>query len=492
MHMLETPVRNHPSVMGQNFLMVVMIIGIILLSFVMEGVDYRSIIMMLGILAVSSVLIVIFWANTYVYTTETEIVSEFNFIMHRHKTVPFSKIASVNVVRNIFNRLFGTATIQVNINSAINAAKPEIVLCLKNDMANQVRDHLSSRIYGLNYVSDSEQVYESAVNLSNRDSILHGIFGTSSWLVLMSGFFLVLSVVSMFMQSRGDLTGLISTSLLFALSFVIPMVLLILRYYNFRVYRIGDTIYLQHGAIQLYKTSFKVNKINSVRIKRTFFARLMKKACLEVDVVGINATEDTAPILCILTTMDNIEKLMREVVPDFVYEKEGDAQPKSAAYPWLMRATLGALATATAYAYPMWYMFFGDLSFFEGDEVFIMPIRILLVVSFAVLVLAYYAAAHVGFNKNRLDIGEDMFMFETGIVDRVRTVMQYDRAQKVDVYAWPAARRRGLARCRVHMLSAAGNSVAVSGYYPVEKLEVIGTEVMDRIADGRYDYRKTL
>ena len=69
--MLETPVRNHPSVMGQNFLMVVMIIGIILLSFVMEGVDYRSIIMMLGILAVSSVLIVIFWANTYVYTTET-------------------------------------------------------------------------------------------------------------------------------------------------------------------------------------------------------------------------------------------------------------------------------------------------------------------------------------------------------------------------------------------------------------------------------------
>ncbi|MGN1045252.1 MAG: PH domain-containing protein [Candidatus Methanomethylophilaceae archaeon] len=490
--MLETPVRNHPTVMLQGLVITVLVLAILLFSFIAEGMDYRNIVLLVAVLAVAAALIVVFWARTYVHTTETEIVSEFNFIMHKRKTVPFSKIASVNVVRNIFDRLFGTATIQVNINSAINAAKPEITLCLKNDLANEARGYLSSRIYGLNYVSESEQVYESAVNLSNRDSILHGIFGTSSWFVLMSAFFLAVSVASMFFQAHGDVKAIVSTSLLFALSFVIPMVALILRYYNFRVYRLGDTIYLQHGAIQLYKTSFKVNKINSVRIKRTFFARLMNKACLEVDVVGINATQDTVPILCILTSMDNIEKLMREVVPDFIYEKEGEAQPKSAAYPWLMRATWVALATLAVYAYPMWYMFFGDLAIFEGDEFFIMPFRLLLVGSFAVLVLAYYAAAHVGFNKNRMDIGEDMFMFETGIVDRVRTVMQYDRAQKVDVYAWPAARSRGLARCRVHMLSAAGRSVAVSGYYPAEKLETIGEEIMGRIADGRYDYRRFL
>ena len=98
----------------------------------------------------------------------------------------------------------------------------------------------------------------------------------------------------------------------------------------------------------------------------------------------------------------------------------------------------------------------------------------------------------MGFNKNRLDIGEDMFMFETGIVDRSRTIMQYDRAQIVKVYALPSARRRGLARCKVSMLSSQGHSSSLSGYYPVEKLEIIGKEVLERIKDGRYDYKKTV
>jgi membrane protein YdbS with pleckstrin-like domain len=118
-------------------------------------------------------------------------------------------------------------------------------------------------------------------------------------------------------------------------------------------------------------------------------------------------------------------------------------------------------------------------------------LRIVTIGSFLFLVLIYFGAAHLGFNNNRLDIGDDMFMFETGIIDKVRTVMQYDRAQIVDVTAWPSARRLGLARCKVSMLSSSGHSVSTSGYYPVEELETIGDEVLERIKDGRYDYKKS-
>jgi hypothetical protein len=41
------------------------------------------------------------------------------------------------------------------------------------------------------------------------------------------------------------------------------------------------------------------------------------------------------------------------------------------------------------------------------------------------------------------------------------------------------------------MLSSSGHSVSTSGYYPVEELETIGDEVLERIKDGRYDYKKS-
>ena len=488
--MLETPTRNHPTVVLSRVLAVALIMALVSIGYVAEGM-YELIWGSVAIIALSSIVLFIFWAKTAIHATDTELISEFNFIVRKMKAVPYSKIASVNVIRTLPNRIFGTATVQVNINSSINAARPEISICLKNDLANQVRNELSARIYGLNYSAEQEQVYESSIVLTNRDAILHGLFGTSSWFFISSLFFTALSVVFIVFESAGDMIGLISTSLLFALSFLIPMIAMIIRYYNFRVYRLGDTIYLQHGAIQLYKTSFKVNKINSVRIKRTFFARLMNKACLEVDVVGINATQDTTPVLCILTSMDNIDKLMRDVVPDFIYENEGRRQPGRAAIPWLMKAFWASLFTALVYAYPVWFLFMGDVSSLNLADWAIDPIRMIVVGSFVFLVLIYFGAAHLGFNNNRLDVGKDMFMFETGIIDRVRTVMQYDRSQIVDVVAWPSARRLGLARCKVSMLSSSGHSVSMSGYYPVEELEVIGEEVLDRIEDGRYDYKKS-
>ena len=487
--MLETPVRNHPTVLVGRILTLLFITAIVLASYIMEGVSYLMG-YFLGLMAFCTAILIIFWARTTVCATETELISEFDFIMHKRKTVPYYKLASVNVVRTLSNRVFGTATIQVNINSAINAARPEISFCLKNDLANKVRDELSSRIYGLNYSSEQEHVYESSVTLTNKDAILHGVFGNNSWLFIGAVISLMLTSLSITLMTKEDVIGFVVTCVCAATSFIIPAIALILRYYNFRVYRIGDTIYLQHGAIQLYKTSFKVNKINSVRIKRTFFARLMGKACLEVDVVGINATQDTTPVLCILTSMENIEKLMREVVPDFVYENEGEKQPGRAAVPWLLKAFWASCATAIVYAYPVWFLHFGDVS--ALNDTVLLSLRLATVGSFGLLVMIYFAAAHVGFNKNRLDIGENMFMFETGIVDRSRTIMQYDRAQIVKVYALPSARRRGLARCKVRMLSSQGHSSSLSGYYPVEKLEIIGNEVLERIKDGRYDYKKTV
>lgn len=490
MQMLETPFRNHPTVLIQNFFTLGLVTLFITLSAWKAGI--LVVIGLLSACAFMGVLLVFAWLRTTFYANQDEIVSEFNFISHKRKTVPYTKIASVNVVRNVFHRILGTATIQININSSVNAALPEISFCMKNDIANQVREELSAKIHGLNYSSKFESLYESSITLTNMDSILHGAIGTSSWFLISSGLSVAVAIITSGVMTGDFVNGVVITSLLIALSFIIPMVGLILRYFNFRVYRLGDTIYLQHGAIQTYKTSFKVNKINSIRIKRTFFARLINKACLEVDVVGINATKDTVPVLCILTSIENIHGLIQEIIPDFVYEDVGLAQPRTAAVPWVRRAIWVTLGTALVYAYPFWFVLMGYSDILALSDVQLLLMRAGVIGSFSFLVFVYFLAAHKGFKRYRLSIGEDMFMFETGIVDVVRTVMQYDRVQYTKVYSFPSARKRGLSRCKVYMLSSSGKSVAVSGYYPTESLDSISEEVQGRIVDGRYDYKRSM
>ncbi len=441
-----------------------------------------------AILAIGMIFFYLFWRATTITIGDKEIIKQFSFIFKNKKTVPYVKIASVNVVRTLFDRLLGTATIRININSAVNPTVPEIAFVLKNDIANEVRNELSARIHGLNYESQIDQIYESVVKLTAKDSIMHGLFGHSTGYILMSlgnslfGVFLFIFLGGL----KEGIFELAITFLIVGLSMFIAVFAMIIRYFNFKVYRIGDTIYLHHGAIQLYKTSFKIGKINAVHIKRTLVARLLNKAVLEVEVVGVNATSDATPVLCILTSMENINKIISEVIPEFRYEAEGAPQPPAAAKAWLMRAVIStSLVGLVTIA-----ITFGIVSLAKLDvETAIVAYLVAFVVIIVTAIISL-TAAHVGYKACRLDIGESLFFFRFGIVDRSDYIIQYDRVQIADVFAWPVARHMGLARCGIRLLSAIGASRIKSGFYVVDDVERIQERVLQRIRDGTYDYRK--
>lgn len=479
MRMLEEPVRNSPRVLISHFILLLFIMAVVSLSIADMMTAPLPVIAALTVLLMAYD--VIWWKRTTLRATDTELIREYSFLYSTRKVVPYSKIASVNVIRTAFDRILGTATIQVNINSAVNSMAPEISFVFDKDTADAVRTELSGRMYGNAHTAQEEHIYESIIPFTNRDSILHGLFGTSTWALLGVIASLALGIGTELIGSRQGSELLVGMVIL-AVMFLLPLIGMIIKYYNFKVYRFGDTVYLSHGAIRLYRTSFKINRINSIRIKRTLIARMLGKASLEMEVVGLTSADDEQrPVLCIMTDMENIRKVIREVAPFFEFE-EGVVQPKAAGKVWLMKAVYTTAATVVLASVICYVLNDGSV-----DRTLLRYGWFATVGAVAVL---SFVSAYRGYKVDLFGMGEDVFMFQYGIVDRCMSVMQYDRVQIAEMYAWPLAARLGLARCQVRMLSSMGAAATVSGYYPREDLERIQEEVMARIRDGRYDYRK--
>ena len=479
--------RNHPTVIINNIVAVAFILFITCIS--IPNIDLIMISIFLLILALATGIFILAWRRTTITFEKDQIVVEHNLIYLKRKTIPYAKIASVNVVRNIFNRIFGTTTVNININSSKNAAIPEASFAFKSELANKIRSDLSSKIFEMEYTSEEDENFESVAIFTPKDVLIHGLLATSTWQLIYTFILLVYSVLSIFYGSAG---GLIAAISLLIIGEIIPVVSLILKFYNFKVYRVGDNIRIQNGAIQTYRTSFDVSRINAVRIRRPFFARLLHKSCLEAEVVGINAAaKDTKPTLCLLIDDNKMEGIMKQLVPEFLYQPNMTIQPKKAIFPLLSKTSIAAFIFLIIMAYPCYWMYTNSGNFDLTNNYAQVLVQYLPIICTLIVILALYWGALVSYKVRQFGLGIDMFTMINGILDRETVTIQYDRVQITKLSASMMAKRFNLARCTISLLSSVGEKRITSGYFYAEELEEVGKIVLDRLSNGKYDYRKT-
>lgn len=478
------PIRCHPSIVVERSLSGIVVLGILVMQAPIGGV-------LPPLLAALFVGLVLFnyrqWSRTTVRFNATDVVVEKNTLFKTKKTLPYAKMASVNINRGVLNRVFRTARLQININSGSGATVPEAVLTFREDLAEGIRAGMAERLYGSENVLEDEPA-EPTVVFSPADVIVHGLFSVSTYQTVSGFAFLVYSVFQLY-TSAGVGGGALVSLLMFVVVQVAPSVSLISHYYNYRVYRRGDTIYLEHGLIRTYKTSFAVSRINAVRVKRTLAARLLGRSCIEAEVVGLasGSAESLRPVLCLLKDDATQQRLLAEIVPEFVYEGVREKQPEGAKGVLRVRAAVASFALALAMIYPSIAVYRATTAL-PGIAGTVLPFALPLATAAAILVIWY--ATSVSYRITEFGTDSDLFTFVNGAVDRETVVMNYDRVQMVRITEGPVARFFGVARGKVYLLSAIGGASVGSGYFAGSRLAAIGETVMARIASGEYDYRK--
>ena len=473
-------IRNHPSIIIDQLLGV--LLTLVVLFFVLyETTSYSKYIFLLAIVAV--IFSYVWWKRTLVYFKDDELVIERNLVSKMKRTIPYDRIASVNIERKVLNRLFGTSALKININSGVNALEPEATLVFKEDFAIKVRAELSSKLFDYSYNEASDDAVKPLINFTFKDIFIHSVFGMPTGQSILALIFLAWTVVSIFLQGAGIAIPFI----LFILTEILPSIGGLIKFYNFKMYRNGDSIHIQHGMLQTYRSSFKISRINAVCIKQPFLARLLKKSLIELEVVGLSDSDGKKPTICLLTDDNLIPVVVSELLPEFVYNHISMKQPAAAKYPILFGYSIAAIIsvlilTAIRYA---------SMPYLAGsDGLSNSSMLAYAFVLLAVLVIvSLFAAAHYSYSIREFDMGKDLFTFVNGIVDRETSIVSYDRVQIIEIYSSHLARHFGLAKCKISLLSSMGERNITSGYFPETELSKVSDRIMERLRDGEYDYR---
>ncbi len=480
--------RNHPSVIVGNIISAAIAVGIILLLNVSRYVDDPQALLdprfeiMCALLFAG--LVFVFWRRwaLTVYTfDENELTVKRSTVFKSDVHIQYSRLASVNVRRGIVNHIFGTTELLFNVNSSVNTSNAEARLTLKSDEADRLRETISSRILNRDMAMETEKEIESLIRISNADVILHGLFGQPTSRALFGLAMLIYSIASVF---YGNGSGSLFAILLFALSTALPWVRTILRYYNYRIYRVGDTITVQSGLISNYRSSFNIKKVNMVRIRQPLLARLMGKALLEAEVVGL-ADSDGLPLLCPLKSRKLVMDMGGKLIPEFLVDFERRGQPKNAFLPTMANRLVLALIFIAVGLMLFWAV---RNATDESDIV----VKVFYAIAFCVtvicpiLVMIHGMLAH---GNREFFMDSDVFVLVIGAYDRETDYIKYDKVQIASVSVGPVQRRFGVGRCTVSIMSSTGAKNVTSGVFARDDLDRIPEEVMDRILDGRYDYR---
>ena len=457
--------RNHPAALVKNIGLILIILFFVSVS---TGGNDGAMMASLMVSAVLAVVLIVAWLRTTMTVYDDHLVVESRIISVKTRTIQYDKVASVNEVKGVFGRMFGWTSLRININSSQNYARPEVIFMLSDDKAAEVAAIIKSG--RANAIVQSEEIVEEtyvpdvepAFSFGFLDAIMFGVFGTDTVKLFSAVFWAFVTMISFVVSAEFSIFSI----LMFVSSGLFPIIGSIIRHGNFRVYRTGEKIRLVHGMLTVYDTTFEMSRVNAVCVKRSLFARMIGRCCLQAEVVGINAEQNsTTPTITMLIPESQLPRAMDLLFPEFVTSCQMSKQPRGYLNLISFRTLYLALVVSAVAVFAAFMWILGEP---DTGEVFAIPVCASATVVIVVLSFLYWFVAY-----RRFELGENgtFIVSTTGVIDRSTYVVHYPKVQITSTRASPRARKNGIARCKLSLLSAGGHTEIQCGFYESDRLD---------------------
>lgn len=164
--------RNHPTVILRNLLLFAVFAFLMSISLMKNPEIFAEPAILVALVAIALGFVgyfVLYWYRATIRIEDNNIIAEYGVLYLTKKVIPFNKIASANVIRTLSNRIFGTTTLQITINSSRSALSPNISYVFKNDLAEKIRAELMYKAFGQAYTEKSTMDYDNANRLKNKN-----------------------------------------------------------------------------------------------------------------------------------------------------------------------------------------------------------------------------------------------------------------------------------------------------------------------------------
>lgn len=422
------------------------------------------------------------WRKTWVTLDGNLIIIERNTLNRIHNTIAVENLSAVNVERNLFERIVGTARIKMDTNSMTTADKTDVSLVFREDKAIAFRQAVISRMNQVKGAAAEENlaedirpdvVPESIAESGNvfsygaLDMAKHSFYSMSiiNLLIVVGG--IASSVwyrTSEYYEPGAVLehAGAIIPVLLVFVSAAYGLIKKYIIYYNFRVYRDGDDLHLRYGLLKLKSYTVPVDKISALQIVQPTLSRIFGKYQARIVTVGVGDERSELSNLTMAVSKEELLHQLGVLIPEFVGEsimsgviaedRRGIAVRAVKSVKWILMIAAGAVVIGMRTDLPTW----------------IIACCAAAMIGFIVLL---YGLSHISAGWKK---GEQALVLMEGCFAKNWTVCRYDKIQMISLVAHPAARYMGIKRGSVHMLQMA----AQMPYMEDEQAEEIAQAVI--------------
>lgn len=502
--------RNHISIIAEQTGGLLIALLIVLVPSLLENIDElmetglefmdgKWLLVNLGLILFFLVVIALqfaVWSKTYISLQDNAVVIERNTLNKKKNTIGIRNISNINTEQNLFEMLLGTCKVKLDTNSRSTADSTDVkivlkkadALAFKQEVTRRIRDAESGSGQGFSAqqtaagapgealrgeammpAGDAGEAEDYDVRSDLGDILQHGFFSVNilSVAVIILG---IAGAVRTVFQIVGDpdaaqtLIGAASGILVAALivaSALWDTVKDFVRYYDFRAKRRGDKIYIRYGFFKKVEYTVPVDKIQALRLKQSFVARLGKRYMAEIVNVGMGDDNDEKNSFLILySTEAKLNERLAALLPEFL-DAAGAAverQPSSVWAAWSVPALIYTVIVAACAAVCASVM--PEYAIWAAAGAAVLEICLA-----AGMILKYLTDGSLA--------GNDFLKLAKGYFARTYLIVRYRKIQYVRFSRNPLAKACGIRKGEIHLLASSANTSHSIPYFKGNGEEII-------------------
>lgn len=267
-----------------------------------------------------------------------EVICKRGVLFKKKSIIEYHKIHAINSKQNIIDKLFKVSTLQLDSGSTNTSHSAEIQIIEEEDIIKNLINKIK-KIQNNEQCDDIKEVSskENITNVYNFDSKLKVIYSLlssfSSFIVFIIALFVgVIVLFVLYVTAQLDMPifllyliiAFLIVVFLSAIQFGIMILISIIKYYNFKLYRDKNNIEINYGLLNIVKNTFKYDKIKAIRIEQGIVKRLFGYATVKIEVIGYTIQSNNESnniqtgILIPLCRFDDVNDILKNILPNYI------------------------------------------------------------------------------------------------------------------------------------------------------------------------------